>query len=130
MTNAEQFVGSWRLVSYETESSDGSGARPFGDVPNGLIVLDRSGVFSVQIEPPEAAESGDGPQYVAFFGTWSLDGDAAELVLVPRGTVNERLRGTTQRRKFAFEEPRLRLYPPPVQVNGATVMTTVTWERV
>jgi hypothetical protein len=128
--NTHRFIGAWRLVSYETESNDGTRNHPFGSDPNGLIILDASGDFSVQIDLPPAAEPGSAPRYVAFFGSWSFDETAGELVLVPRGTLNQQLTGTTQRRRFQFDEPLLRLYPPPVAVDGGAMTTTVTWRRV
>jgi hypothetical protein len=130
MTTAERFVGAWALVAYETETSDGARRHPFGDDPNGMIILDASRVFSVQIDLSPDSEPGSPSRYVAFFGSWSFDEAAGELVLVPGGTLNNQLRGATQRRRFQFAEPRLRLYPPPVEVDGAVMTTTVTWERI
>jgi hypothetical protein len=68
--------------------------------------------------------------YVAFFGSWSLDEEAAEMVLTVAATFNAALQGTVQRRKFAFEGDRLTLQPPPTESGGETITTHVLWQRL
>jgi hypothetical protein len=121
----ERFIGAWRLVSMESRSTAGSLRYPLGREPSGLIVWDRSGTFSVQIAPSDESSS-----YVAYFGSWSLDEDAGEIALTVAETINAALRGTVQRRKFAFEDDRLTLQPPPTESDGETVTTHVLWQRL
>jgi hypothetical protein len=125
----EQFVGAWRLVSFESRSTNGSVRHPFGAEATGLIQWGASGVFSAQIAPAGEGASGDPAQYVAYFGTWEVDESAGEVVHHVEGAFNAPLRGTDQRRGFAFKGRRLTLLPPPAMANGETVTSEVTWEK-
>lgn len=126
----QEFIGAWRLVAFESRSTDGSVRHPFGVAATGLIMWDGSGAFSAQIAPGGEGSSGDPGQYVAYFGMWDVDDAAGEVVHHVAGAFNAALRGTDQRRRFVFEGDRLTLQPPPAVTNGETVTSTVTWERV
>ncbi len=125
----EDLPGAWRLISMISRSSNGQVRYPFGEQASGLIMWDAHGWFSAQIAPGGEGASGDPAQYVAYFGTWELDEAAGEVIHHVAGSVSERLRGTDQHRKLAFEGNRLSLQPPPTVTASETVTTTVTWER-
>jgi len=130
MSTREQFIGAWRLVAFESRSTDGSVRYPFGTAATGLIMWDGSGAFSAQIAPGGEGATGEPGQYVAYFGTWEVDEAAGQLVHHVEGAFNAALLGTDQRRTFVFAGDGLTLQPPPTTADGNTVTSTVTWEKV
>ncbi|MDB9372173.1 lipocalin-like domain-containing protein [Nodularia sphaerocarpa] len=50
--NKKNFVGTWKLVSWETKSADGKIIHPFGENPIGYITYTESGYMSATIMKP------------------------------------------------------------------------------
>src|SRR5690242_20155199 len=85
---AAPFVGSWRLVSIDTDSTT---ATRLGAHPTGIIIYDQTNHMAVQIQPdrrrpswpsrvPTAAEALDAVVgYVAYFGTYVVDERASTV---------------------------------------------------
>jgi hypothetical protein len=129
---AAALIGTWRLVSFETQSAVGEVRRPFGRAPRGLLQYDAAGHMSVQVMNSErprftsddllggsdaevrAAMAG----YLAYFGTYTVD--------LPRGIVTYHLEGAlfpnwiggNQVRYFRHERNRLTLTTPPIRMGG------------
>lgn len=71
---AEEFVGTWRLVSVETKRPNGEVIYPFyGKHPEGLLLYDRSGWMSVQIvsHPKPTVPSGSSRE--SFLGAMATE---------------------------------------------------------
>jgi hypothetical protein len=141
-TTQQDLVGAWRLVSIDVQGSAGREADPFyGNGSRGLLIYDRSGWFSVQIEgadrppvqvpdarPVPAATAADSKalhSYYAYFGTWSFDPVTSTVTHHAKGAL--------------YPSEDAAVYPQHVEVantrmtfsrtqNGKT--QTKVWERV
>jgi hypothetical protein len=146
---AKRFAGAWRLVSVE---GNPPGLPGFYDRPSGMIVYLASGQMAVQIAaradrkafapfnrgrlsatPEEKAAAFD--SYLAYYGTYTVDGQA--------GTVTHHIedysvpgrRGTTNVRWFEFSGgDRLVLIPVEDGKGGVIARKDATykllWERI
>ena len=87
-------VGTYRLISCKIEWSDGKVSLPYGEAPEGLLVYTRSGHMSGHLmrrgvpafkggaragSPAEIDAAFRG--YLGYFGTYTVDQDAGDLVL-------------------------------------------------
>ena len=106
----EQLQGAWAMVSLD-EDHHGQKEYPFGDRPNGSLVLD-DGTVAVFIAKPgrikSAAHPGEpvGPA-IASYGTSSVDGDA--LTYHVKGSTYPNYEGTDQRATFSLSGDTLTL---------------------
>ena len=136
--------GTWRLLSYYTEGTDGSVVYPMGEDAVGFIMYLPDGFMSANLmvpgrpaytggtantaTPDELAAAALG--YFGYAGRYDVDeaGRAVrhhiELALAPN------LAGSTQVRHVRFEERRLYLRGDPVPIAGRMAAHVITWERV
>jgi hypothetical protein len=132
--DAKRFVGSWRLVSID---SDGERNPMWGPKPIGVIYYDASGNMAVQIMPDRERPSwkqNESPSpeqavvalsgYVAYFGTYTVDEKARTVSHHRMGTINASGVGVDLVRRYEFASgDRLILTP----VDNPSVH--LTWER-
>jgi len=134
----ERLIGTWRLVSYETDEESGKRGRPYGDAV-GRLAYDEYGNMSGQVMRPGRArvELGDGGAqqvraaylgYIAYFGTYEVAADGTSVVHHVQGSLNPAWVGGQQVRKMRFDGERLVL-SADVRKNGDTVTHTLIWER-
>jgi hypothetical protein len=134
----ERLVGTWRLVSYETDEQDGRRGRPFGDAV-GRLDYDNHGNMSGQVMRPgrDRVEPGDGDSqqvrtaylgYIAYFGTYEVALDGKSVVHHVEGSLNPAWVGGPQIRRLRFDGGRLILSVDVVK-DGETVTHTLTWQR-
>ncbi len=134
----ERLVGTWRLVSYETDEQEGKRGKPYGDAV-GRLDYDERGNMSGQVMRPGRArvELGDGNAqqvrtaylgYIAYFGTYEVAPDGRSVVHHVHGSLNPAWVGGQQVRKLRFDGERLVL-SADVHKAGSTVTHTLTWER-
>jgi len=134
----ETLVGTWRLVSYETNEQGGKRGKPYGDAV-GRLDYDEHGNMSGQVMRPgrPRVELGDGGAqqiraaylgYIAYFGTYEVAPDGRSVVHHVQGSLNPAWVGGQQVRRMRFEEGRLVL-SADVHKSGETVTHTLTWER-
>ena len=144
MTLFERLVGSWVLESYEARHRDGTVHEPFGPEPAGLLLYGADGRMAVQAMDPrrprwardaadehrraERTAAVDG--YIAYAGRFEVeDGQEpfvvhhVEISLVPNWI------GRPQRRAVAFDDDRLRLTAPALDVGGGPAVPVLTWRR-
>ena len=131
-----RFIGAWRLVSFEEETSDGEIVYPYGENPIGSLIYDSSGRMSVQImrrdrepfsssewETTTAEEIKDAVEgFTAFFGSFEVDAANKTVIHRVEGHVLPGSVGKTLRREFEFTGDLLILKPSPNR--------RVVWERV
>jgi hypothetical protein len=137
-------VGTWKLLSFESQSAAGEISHPFGEQAHGLLMYDSHGRMSVVLMRADrpAFVSGDPARgtpeeikaafegFNAYSGTYNID--------KKRGTVTHHVEansfpnwvGTDQQRFFTLSGRRLTLRAPPLLVDGQTVTFTAVWERV
>ena len=139
----EKLGGTWKLVSCVGYWSDGRVTYPYGENPEGLLVYDSGGHFSGQIQgqgrplfesgnllkgaPEEIKAAFEG--YVAYYGTYEVDEEAASLTHYVQGSLFPNWVGDTQTRYYSFEDGRLRLTTPPFVGKRNPVTHTLLWER-
>ncbi len=149
MTEAEEremesnrLLGTWRLVSWENTSADGTISYPLGRQPAGLIMYTDDGYMSVAVmradrepfaagdllagsseEKARAAES-----YVSYCGRYELRDDAVihhiELSLFPNWS------GIDQERLLEVTGNRLTLRTRPLLLDGIEQSARLVWERI
>jgi hypothetical protein len=130
--DAQRFVGTWRLVSFEDEGAAGSttGARPVG-----LIYYDAAGNMAAQIMPDRPRPNWTGaptPEqakealtgYTAYFGTYTVDEKARTVAHHRSGSLNPSGVGVDAVRRYEFA-PGDRLILSPVDRPTLRII----WER-
>ncbi len=139
--NAEQFVGLWRLVSWENRHTDGTTTQDPRSVSY-LIYTDTGQMAYLSMDPnrPKWVDwrSPTGPEAIAaimgvgaYSATVEVHADEGyilhhvELEKVPNNV------GITRKRLFTFEGPdRLVLRLDPEELAPSILETALTWERV
>ena len=137
-------IGSWRLISYETVTSDGVKSLPLGPNIDGLAIYLPNGLVSIQFmrrDRPKFA-SGDAwrgtleEERTAFEGFFGYAGrytiDAARSTVTHHIEVSAAPNyvGTAVVRTFSVDGNRLTLRTPQRQLAGQTSASTLIWERI
>jgi hypothetical protein len=139
---AEQVIGTWTQVSSTTVRSDGSRTALFGPGAKGLLVLDRSGHFSliqVRGDLPRFASgnraSGNNSENravvrgsLAIFGTYTVNAQEGTITLHIEGSTFPNWSGTEQKRTFTVAQDELKWQTPAATGRGETVQTV--WRRL
>jgi hypothetical protein len=143
-TIREQLLGTWRLVSYYTQGTDGSIVHPMGQDVSGYIMYLADGFMSANLmvpgrpaytggsastaTPAELAAGALG--YFGYAGRYEVDEQVKavrhhiEVALAPN------LAGSTQLRHVKLEGRRLILRGDPAPIGGRVAAHVITWERV
>jgi hypothetical protein len=141
MGDDRQFTGRWRLVSWTAVYDDGRVEHPFGDRPRGFVLFGSDGWAAVQIEAterptmsrrdPSAAPGSEQARafatYLAYVARFEVREDAVALEV--ELSLNPQWVGTTQVRKYLFDDGELVLRPPPVEVGGQLCTHELRWVR-
>jgi hypothetical protein len=140
----QAFVGTWRLVSYESRTADGRVRYPFGRDAQGYLTYAAEGFMSVAImgtHRPHFRMANDfaegtpeeqlvaGKQYLSYAGTYEVrEGGVllhhVEVSLFPNWV------GGVQERLYTLEGDRLTLSTRPVHIGGQLRTAHLVWERV
>ena len=117
---AQRFFGAWR---YGGTTYDGKPREDRGGEPDGIIIYDPSGHMAVQMVPvKEKRATAPISQFLAYFGTYSIDEDARTVTHHREGDL--RADGEVDAvRQYRFEGDRLILSPV-----GST--QDIIWERI
>ncbi len=123
-----RFHGTWRLLAYESLAPDGSITLPFGEAPAGLLIYTTDGRMSGQVMRRTRDRLASGPldNYIAYFGAFSIDDAAREVVHSVEGSLYPNWIGTQQRRGFTFSGNRLTL---TAALKRNPSVNRLTWER-
>jgi len=107
----DQFVGAWRLVSFEAPGPDGKIQKTES---TGMFVFTRDGHASVQVmERNPSAQAAPGPEqysrggYEATFGTYEVDEAAHRFTFHVEGALVRSLIGKDLPRSFEFSGKQL-----------------------
>ena len=138
----QDFVGTWRLISWEAHSSDGKVTYPFGEDADGFIMyaLDEHMsvvIFRAEREPFGTSDVLAGSEkqlaaaarsYISYAGRFEVQGERVrhfvEASLFPDWV------GSTQARLYEFEGDRLMLSTDLMPLGGEQMRAVLTWERV
>ena len=138
-----QFVGAWKLISFEQRTTAGEVTHPMGEHPVGRLTYDAQGLMSAQLMLPvrpkfEAPSKARGSAeqkiaafdgYIAYYGTYTVDVARRTVIHHVEASLYPNWVGSEQRRLFEFSEGRLILRV----VNGSGGPGTegrLVWERV
>ncbi len=142
-SQSHTLAGTWRMVSIEGHSSDGTITRDWGPEPLGIWIFTENGYLSVQIVDPnrEPFQSGDFLRpteeelkqafagYFGYFGTYTIDDEAGEVVFHVEGAAYPNYIGTDQQRFFSIEGNQLTVQTPPERAGNADVTYVAILER-
>ena len=140
----EQFVGTWKLLSFECRTLGDQEFYPFGEDPIGLLTYDVAGHMSVQFmrsnrpsfvsyDPVKAtpeelkfAFTGMG----GYFGTYSVNEEEGTVIHHVIGCFFPNWENKDQKRYFNFSDGCLTLSTPPIMYDGQPVTSRLIWQRV
>ena len=139
----DQFAGSWRLVSAEGHSTDGSVTYDWGKQPLGRAMFDTGGRLSLHLVDPDRPdfESADFLRptadelskafngYFGYFGSCTVDPDQKTVTFHIEGAAYPNYIGSDQVRYYEIEGNTLVLRTPPERAGGEDIVYYVTWER-
>ena len=135
----EELIGSWRLVSFELRSPDGTVSHPFGKHATGYLFYNDQGFMSAAFmgadrarpDSDDLAEVAKGVNFDAFnayCGPFEVKDNRVvhhvEVSSLPQFT------GTDQERLFSIDGDRLVLETVPLQIASEAPVGLLIWERV
>jgi len=135
---ADALIGSWRLVSFELRSPDGSVSHPFGKDASGYLFYNEDGYMSAAFmgadrarpdsdDLSEVARGVNFDAFNAYCGRFEVRGDRVvhrvEVSSLPQWT------GSEQERVFSFEDGRLVLETVALQIDSGVPVGVLVWER-
>jgi hypothetical protein len=139
---SDEFVGAWKLISFERRTTAGAVTYPMGQNPVGRLTYDALGRMSAQIMRPdrpkfqsaaaaswsadEKAAAFDG--FIAYYGTFSVTEADHVVIHHVEASLYPHWVGTDQRRLYEFSGSQLILRA----VNGSGGPGTesrLVWER-
>jgi hypothetical protein len=139
---ADWLGGTWKLVAWRRIGADETVDYPLGAAARGQLIYAVNGRMAVQIvgaarpalttDDPLggelAARAGAYSTYLAYFGTYDLDGGS--VVHYIDGSLFPNWSGEKQVRSFTPEGVELVLRTPPMaDDSGATVVNELVWTR-
>lgn len=143
MTSPSDFVGTWGLESFDATAPNGEALHLFGKCVVGRITYHADGRMSVQIMSKDRAPfSNEDPRrapveeiahafatYLGYYGTYTVDLDAGEVIHHIEAASIPNWVGTDQLRRFEFGEGTLRLSTPPILMDGVAAESVLLWHR-
>ncbi len=145
MTEADKFVGVWRLLSIEYRTDDGAIVEsPYGSEPDGTIMYDSLGNMAAQIGKKDRtrfssadrmAGSADEKKaafesYVAYFGRYRVDERERTVTHDVQQALFPNWIGSKQVRYYTFADRKLTLRTPPFQYLGKSVIAVLLWDKI
>lgn len=136
-------AGAWTLVSVDNILPDGTRIQPYGPNPEGLLLLDQSGRYAIQIYRPDRPRfaSNDKSRATAeenqmavrgsncHFGRYEVDMEGRTLRFGIEHASFPNWEGTEQRRSFVLNGDEL-TYTVRTTTTGGAEVGEVTWKRL
>ncbi|MEO6684660.1 MAG: lipocalin-like domain-containing protein [Dyadobacter sp.] len=138
----EDPVGIWTLVAVENFNPDGSKTLPYGNSPQGLLILDKNGVYAIQIlkairpkvvagdknkaTPEENVAMVQGNN--SHFGSYTTDLLKETITFNVEHAFYPNWEGTVQERFYTLKNDELK-YIVTNTTNGGAITASVTWKR-
>jgi hypothetical protein len=138
MQDGGALIGSWKLDSFELQSTDGSISHPYGLDLTGYLFYNDDGFMSAAFMNSERGPAGDGElsqaaqdnsydQFMAYTGPFEVRGDQiTHFVEVSSLAV---WIGTVQERWFKIDGDRLELLTAPLSVGSDAPVGRLVWHR-
>jgi hypothetical protein len=135
-------AGTWTLVSVDNVLADGTRTQPYGPSPQGLLILDAGGRYSVHIFRPNRPmfasndkSRGTPDEYKAaiqgsnsHFGRYAVDAANRVITFRIEHASFPNWEGTEQKRTFTLEGDELK-YSVRTTTTGGAEIGEVVWKR-
>lgn len=137
VASAQQLVGTYKLISFTSDYSDGTTVEAFGKLPNGYTIITPKRFMSLLVS--DTRKPGTAPDdklalynsIIAYSGPYTIDG--AKLITAVDVSWNQGWTGTKQGRTFTIDGNRLTLVTdraPSALEPGKTVSARLVWEKI
>ena len=144
LSDREQLIGSWDLVSLENRATTGEIFQPLGEHPVGRFTYTADGKMSAQLMRGDrvvfkttelysgtAAEKATAyDSYVAYYGSFEVDPALHKLTHHVAASLFPNWTGGEQIRFYELHGDELILSTKPFQARGKEVTAHVVWRRV
>lgn len=135
--------GSWRMEAAYERRADGSVTHNYGLHPQGLMMVDAAGRYSIQIFRPDRAPFRSGDKTMGepaeyrdaalgsstHFGTVRIDPAHRQLVFAVEAASFPNWNGKTQLRDFTYRDGLLS-YAVPASASGNGTISYSIWRRI
>jgi hypothetical protein len=139
----EQFVGTWKLISFDIQHQDGQRTYPLGKDATGIIMYDADRHMSVQLMRPGRPQFASGDEvrgtpaeikaafegFISYYGNYEVNQKERTVTHHIKGCLFPNWVGKAQKRFFEFSGNRLILSTPPTLWDGQQVTGFLIWER-
>jgi len=137
-------IGTWKLISFETQRENGEVMHPFGKNAEGSLIYTKFGRFSVQLMRPDRPQFASGNQmrgtteeikanyegFVSYYGRYEFDRKKGFVIHRVEGSLFPNWEGQRQKRFYELSGNRLKLSTPPTLWGGGEVVGVLIWERI
>jgi hypothetical protein len=138
----DKLIGTWSLVLVDNINPDGTRTKPYGENPQGILIFDKDGNYSLQILRADRAKfvSGDKTKGTAeenkflvlgsnsHFGKFLINAGDNTITFQIEHAFFPNWENTGQKRTFTLTAGEFR-YTVPTTTNGAGISGEVVWRR-
>jgi len=138
----DPLVGTWTLLSWRNEASDGTVTHPMGEDAVGFLVYSSDGHVSAHLARRQrphfahtdmvrgtpAENTAAMTTHISYVGTYEFFGDTVVHHAILSSFPN--WSGTDQHRRATFEGDTLLLSGEPMSFEGRTIVAHALWQRV
>ncbi|MGZ3751383.1 MAG: lipocalin-like domain-containing protein [Mucilaginibacter sp.] len=142
-TERNNMAGTYMLVKVDNVLADGSRVHLYGNNPHGILMLDNSGHYSLQIAGGDrqlfkAGDKSKGTDvenklaiqgFNAHFGTFAINMQMHTITFFIKGASFPNWEGTYQVRPFTLSRSVFK-YTVPAPTTGGPVTGEVEWKRI
>lgn len=139
MISAARFIGTWKLISLESQAESGEVVYPFGKDAHGQLIYTASGQMATQMmrtdrlhftssDPMKGAAEETQASFKdcgVYYGTYAVNLNEDFVDHHVEGALFPNWEGRAMRRSFAFAENSLTLTTPPARWGGGDSMVVV-----
>ena len=137
--DGDALIGSWRLDSFELQSTSGEISHPYGRELKGYLFYNDDGYMSAAFMNADRGRTGDGElsraaeasnydQFMAYTGPFEVIGD--KITHTVEVSSLEAFIGSIQERWYKVDGNRLELLTAPLVVGGDAPVGRLVWSRV
>ncbi|BFI61159.1 lipocalin-like domain-containing protein [Yersinia pseudotuberculosis] len=139
-----RFIGSWSLISQHFILPDNSIHYPMGQNMLGRINYEKQGTMAAQLYCGDRAKfatedwlQGSDSEIknafltaLTYFGHYYINEEQGTVTHTVEGCLFPNWVGSQQIRHYQFEEDRLTLRTPPLQMNNSSLVGVLIWQKV
>jgi hypothetical protein len=140
--DSTELTGVWTLVAVENINPDGSKTLPYGILPKGLLILDKSGNYAIQILKASRPKVAAGDKNKAtpeenaalvqgnnsHFGSFKVNKTSKTITFHVEDAFYPNWEGTIQERTYTLSNNELK-YVVTNTTNGGNITAVVIWKR-